>query len=168
MIVTVFASVLIFAMLAVIYFDATRFIIPNWLNAALILLFPLWWYLSPTPIDALGSLYLFLAFLVVGFALFALGLMGAGDVKLLAALALYIGWNITALYFLIYMGLIGGALTMLILIIRRILRSRETKPRIFTRKEPVPYGLAIAGSFLFLLIAGRMAGFAEFNLIRLL
>lgn len=154
-------------MLAVIYFDATRYIIPNWLNAAILVLYPIWSVLSPVELDWLGGIYLFAALLAFGFACFAAGIMGAGDVKLMAVLGLYIGWSRESVAFLFYIGLLGGALALVVLIVRRILLKHPQKPRVFTKKEPIPYGLAIAGAFLLLLGSGRVAGMGEVNLIAL-
>ena len=70
--------------------DLTRMRIPNWLNAALALAFvPIG--LASLPLDAfawrLGGAALVLA---LGFAAFAAGRMGGGDVKMLAAGALHV------------------------------------------------------------------------------
>ena len=149
--------ILTIAMVVVIYLDATRFVIPNWLNGALFAVFPVMALLIPTSFDWLASLYMFGALFALGFGLFALNVMGGGDVKLLAVMGLYVGWSKLGLEFLFYMSLIGGALSVLLLIIRQIAPAIWIKlglkiiPRILTIGEPIPYGLAIAGSFLFML-----------------
>jgi len=66
---------------------------------------------------------------------FYIGMMGGGDVKLAAALALWFPPGGTA-KFLVLMSIAGGVLTLLVLGIHR-LRGREGKPEI-------PYGVAIA------------------------
>lgn len=149
--------VLTIAMGVVIVLDATRFVIPNWLNGVLLALFPVVALLIPTSFDWLASVYLFAALFAVGFALFALNIMGGGDVKLLAVLGLYVGWGKLAVEFVLFMSLIGGALTLILLLLRitaPALFNRlgwQTIPKILTIGAPIPYGLAIAGSFLFLL-----------------
>ena len=50
--------------------------------------------------------------LLVTFSLFAFGAMGGGDAKLLAATALWMGWSVTLLQYLIYAALLGGMLTL--------------------------------------------------------
>lgn len=71
----------------------------------------------------------------IGFAaLFAVGAMGGGDVKLIAALALWVpASRILDLLFLV--ALFGGGLALVVLIARRMRGS--------TNRE-VPYGVAIA------------------------
>ena len=73
------------------------------------------------------------------FALLALafftGMMGGGDVKLAAALALWFPPGAT-LKFLVLMSIAGGVLTVLVLVVHR-LRKRDGRPEI-------PYGVAIA------------------------
>lgn len=148
--------ILTIAMAAVIYFDATRFVIPNWLNGALLAVFPVMALLVPTSFDWVSPLIMFAVLFAAGFGLFALNIMGGGDVKLLAVLGLYVGWGRLGLEFVIYMSLIGGGLSVCLLLMRQIapgiwLKLKlKTIPKILTVGEPVPYGLAIAGSFLWM------------------
>jgi prepilin peptidase CpaA len=117
--------------------DVRTFTISNWLNAAVALLAPLYWLsigLDPWPGMAIQ-----IALGIGVFALFAVafitGMMGGGDVKLAAALALWFPPGGT-LKFLVLMSIAGGVLTVLVLAIHR-LRKREGTPEI-------PYGVAIA------------------------
>lgn len=86
--------------------------------------------------------------LVAGFTFFALGWMGGGDAKLAAATTLWLGFGL-ALPYLIYTALLGGALTILILALRRlplmplIARFRWIE-RLHDRKTGIPYGVAMA------------------------
>jgi prepilin peptidase CpaA len=66
---------------------------------------------------------------------FYAGMMGGGDVKLAAALALWFSPQST-IRFLVIMSLAGGVLTMALLVWHRAKR-REGRPEI-------PYGVAIA------------------------
>jgi len=150
--------ILLIAMLAVIYFDATRFIIPNWLVGGLLLLYPLAVYISSAPVawqtDLLGMLGAF----AIGYVIFALRLMGGGDVKLIIVLSLWVG--VTKLAdFGFYFALLGGVMSLVILILRKIMPHITSKklPRVLRDKEPVPYGLAIAGAFLILLNNGQIS-----------
>ena len=68
-------------------------------------------------------------------AAFFAGMMGGGDVKLAAALALWFS-PASTIKFLILMSIAGGVLTLLILAWHRA-RKREGRPEI-------PYGVAIA------------------------
>ena len=117
--------------------DVRTFTISNGLNAAVALLAPLYWLsigLDPWPGMAIQ-----IGVAAAVFALFALaffvGMMGGGDVKLAAALALWFPLGAT-LKFLVLMSIAGGVLTVLVLLVHR-LRKREGRPEI-------PYGVAIA------------------------
>ena len=111
--------------------------IANWKNATIALLAPLWWWLhglSPWP-DLAIQLGVAITVLAVFWAIFHFGGMGGGDVKMIAALALWFPLQ-TLVWMLIVMSLIGGALTML-LVIERAARRKESAIE-------VPYGVAIA------------------------
>lgn len=89
--------------------------------------------------------------LVVAFAFFAFGWIGGGDAKLVAATSLWVGFGLLLPY-LIYAALLGGGLTLLILVARRYplapsLRRIKWLDRLHDNKSGVPYGitLAIAG-----------------------
>jgi prepilin peptidase CpaA len=111
--------------------------ISNWLNAAIALLaIPFWWSmgLSVWPDMALQvgvALGVFLAFAL----LFHLGAMGGGDVKLVAALALWLPAG-AVLNLLIIMSIVGGVLTLAMLVRHRLRKSEE--------ELEIPYGVAIA------------------------
>ncbi len=88
--------------------------------------------------------------LAVGFALFALRWIGGGDAKLAAATTLWLGFGLTLPY-LLYAALLGGALTLLILALRRLpltpfLARYRWLERLHDRKSGVPYGIALAAS----------------------
>ena len=154
----IIAGILLAAMLLVIYFDATRFIIPNLLVGFLLLLYPIAAYLSPAPINLQADLITFAVSFVICYLMFSFNIMGGGDAKLIMALSLWVGAAHIA-DFIIYFALLGGLLTLLLLIARAILPSIFTAgklPKIFRKREPVPYGLAISSSFLILLYAGQV------------
>lgn len=111
--------------------------IGNWLNAGIALCAPLFWWatgLSLWPDIALQVGVAFAAFVVLA-GLFAMGAMGGGDVKLLAALALWIepSWF---LKLLVVMALLGGVLT-IIFAAWHMIRGRKDR-------LAIPYGVAIA------------------------
>lgn len=111
--------------------------IANWKNATIALLAPLWWWLnglSPWPDLAIQ---LGVAFAVFAFfwAMFHFGGMGGGDVKMIGALALWFPFQ-ALLWMLIIMSLVGGALTLLLVIERAVRRKKGA--------IEVPYGVAIA------------------------
>lgn len=133
---------------AVIVFDARHYVIPNWLNFGIAALYVAYFALVlPQPwwdgVAACGAM------LAVGFLLFSLGIMGGGDVKLLTVSMLWTGWSALSLQFVFATAIVGGILTIALLILRRVvpLLKIRSLPRILMRGQPVPYGIAIALAF---------------------
>ncbi len=90
-----------------------------------------------------------MAVLVVTFGLFALGGMGGGDAKLLSATAVWMGLSMTLVQYLIYSTLLGGALTVAILLYRKsplsVFTGHLLPLRNFADSDTgVPYGIALA------------------------
>lgn len=88
------------------------------------------------------------AVLAVTFLLFAIGGMGGGDAKLMAATALWMGFSPQLMQYLVYAAMLGGLLTVLILFYRRSPLSTFTGGNLFLRHfaDPavgVPYGVAL-------------------------
>jgi len=149
---------LIFSMLAVLWLDLTRYVIPNWLTASLLALYPLGVWMAHTSVDWKMALVGMLLVLVVGYGIFFMKWMGGGDIKLITVCALWVGWH-NLPEFLIYFTLLGGAMSIGILLLRKgvpwipQLAGRKL-PRILQDGAPVPYGVAIAAGFLIMLGAG--------------
>src|ERR1043166_4580140 len=117
--------------------DVRTFTISNRLNLTVALLAPLYWLsvaLAPWPGVAIQLAAAGTVFLILAGAFYA-GMMGGGDVKLAAALALWFS-PVTTIKFLVLMSLAGGVLTLLVLAWHH-LKRREGRPEI-------PYGVAIA------------------------
>jgi prepilin peptidase CpaA len=117
--------------------DVRTFTISNRLNLAVALCAPLYWVsvsLPPWPGMAAQVAAGAIVFALLAGAFYA-GMMGGGDVKLAAALALWFPPTLTV-RFLILMSVAGGVLTLGILVWHRASR-REGRPEI-------PYGVAIA------------------------
>ena len=117
--------------------DARTFTISNRLNLTVALLAPLYWLsvaMAPWPGVAIQVAAGATVFAVLAAAFYA-GMMGGGDVKLAAALALWFPPGVT-LQFLVWMSLAGGVLTLALLAWHRAKR-RQGRPQI-------PYGVAIA------------------------
>lgn len=111
--------------------------ISNWLNGAIALLAVPFWFalgLDPWPTMAI-QLSLALATFALFAIFFALGAMGGGDVKMIAALALWLPPGML-LQVLMIMTIAGGMLTVVVWLWHKV------------RKTPlgagVPYGVAIA------------------------
>jgi prepilin peptidase CpaA len=137
----IFTDLLLLALAAILVIaaviDVRTFTISNRLNLTVALLAPVYWAsvaLSPWPDMAVQLAAAVTVFLLLAIAFYA-GMMGGGDVKLAAALALWFS-PISTVKFLVLMSLAGGVLTLGILVWHRA-RNREGRPEI-------PYGVAIA------------------------
>lgn len=117
--------------------DVRTFTISNRLNAAVALLAPLYWWSIALPLwpDVAIQLALGFGVFILLAAAFWAGMMGGGDVKLAAALALWFS-PLSTVKFLVLMSLAGGVLTLVMVVLHRV-RRREGRPEI-------PYGVAIA------------------------
>ncbi|WP_323015565.1 A24 family peptidase [Devosia sp.] len=88
--------------------------------------------------------------LLAGFAFFALRWIGGGDAKLAAATALWLGLSDGVLLrYLIYAGVLGGLLTLLLLGFRAFpltpfIARHAWIARLHDKKTGVPYGVALA------------------------
>ena len=119
--------------------DARTREIANRICIAIALLAPLWWWangIAPWPGMAIQVALAIGAFLLFAQA-FRFGMMGGGDVKLIAALALWLPLD-RFLSMLVVMSLAGGAVTLAMLIEHRIKGGGDR------RGIEVPYGVAIA------------------------
>ena len=86
--------------------------------------------------------------LSVTFSLFALGAMGGGDAKLLAATALWMGFSGELVAYLVNASIIGGLLTLLLILYRGSSLAVLTGNNVFLRhfandKLGIPYGVAL-------------------------
>lgn len=134
---SILLGVLALLLLYVCHGDLKSRTIPNGLNIAIALLaLPFWWAsgLAPWPGMALQVGVAVLTFAVFAGA-FALGAMGGGDVKLIGALALWLPWQ-ALLVMLVIMSLAGGALTLAMMIRKKLARTEGPLE--------IPYGVAIA------------------------
>ena len=108
--------------------------------------------------------------LVATFGLFALGGMGGGDAKLLAATAVWMGFSLQLMEYLVVSAFFGGLLTMAILAYRGSALAVYTGQNMFLRnfanaKGGIPYGIALGvgglitypGSPLMMWALGRLA-----------
>lgn len=117
--------------------DIRSRIISNKLNIAIALLAPLYWLASGIPAwpDMALQVALGIGMFGVFALLFAFGLMGGGDVKLLAAVALWFPWQALMLL-LVIMAVLGGIVTLITVVHHRVTK-RIGQPE-------VPYGVAIS------------------------
>ncbi|HEX8481471.1 MAG TPA: prepilin peptidase [Allosphingosinicella sp.] len=132
-----FIALLAAALLLAAVGDWRSRIIPNWLNGTIALLaIPFWWSAGVTPWPGV-ALHVGLAAIV--FALFAIafrfGAMGGGDVKMAAALALWLPLA-GVVKLLVIMSIAGGVLTVAMLAAHRMVKAAG--------QPEIPYGIAIA------------------------
>lgn len=96
--------------------------------------------------------HLVAAALVFGlcFGLFAMNVMGGGDAKLLTAAAIWFGFNPSLFEFLAYTGYLGGALTVLIILLRanwdKVATIGVKLPPALMHAKKVPYAIAIGAA----------------------
>jgi prepilin peptidase CpaA len=88
------------------------------------------------------------AVLAVTFALFAIGGMGGGDAKLLAATSVWMGFGMPLVAYLVYASVFGGVLTALILTYRSSAFHTFFGRNLFLRqfaddRKGIPYGIAL-------------------------
>ncbi|MBU1377711.1 MAG: prepilin peptidase [Alphaproteobacteria bacterium] len=141
--------------LSAAFSDAISFTIPNWIPLALLALFPVAGLAVGVSLPALGlQLAVGLGFLVVGAGMFALGWMGGGDAKLIAAVVLWLG--VPALpTFLVATAMTGGMLALSLLMLRSahfraaVALGPRWVNRLADSGEGIPYGVAIAVGALF-------------------
>lgn len=124
--------------------DWRRRQIDNWLNLAIVIAAPLYWWASGMTLwpGVAIQFGVALAAFAVFAGMFAMKWMGGGDVKLLTALALWIepSWF---LKLLIVMALVGGVLTLVMGAWHILRRQRD--------RLAIPYGVAIAAAGLWVL-----------------
>ncbi len=146
---TIFFTRILFALLSIALVvaavgDWRRRLIENWLTGGIALTAPLLWiaqgygWWPEIGLQVILSLTLFLIFLIF----FAIGAMGGGDVKLIAALGLWFPMA-SMMTLLVVMSILGGVLTLAMLVYHRMAR----KPG----RPEIPYGIAIAGAGLWVI-----------------
>mgnify|MGYP003627278390 FL=1 len=145
--IAIFSAAMIFAGVR----DLTTMTIPNWLTSALALSFFAVALLAQMPLaDIAQHTAVAVVALLLGMVFFAKGWIGGGDAKLMAAVALWLGWAQALPYFVIA-SMLGGGLTLLILGYRNLplpafVLRQAWAMRLHDRAEGVPYGLALAAA----------------------
>lgn len=137
-------GVLAALLIAACWFDLRTRTIPNGLNLSVALLAVPFWWATGLALWPDAAMQVGVAALVFGLftIAFAMGAMGGGDVKLIGAIALWLPWP-AVLLLLVIMSLAGGALTLAMVIRRRLARQQG--------QLEIPYGVAIAFGGLWLI-----------------
>jgi len=145
--------------------DLRTYTIPNWLCAAVALLFVVHALSTPYPVNWINSLIAGVMMFLAGLALFGANLMGGGDVKLMVALGLWTGLH-SIMQFLLVTSLAGGVLALVIGSRHWFSRVPASGARVSgsgdqatvgsesVRNLALPYGVAIACGGLF--VAARL------------
>jgi prepilin peptidase CpaA len=133
----ILVGILAAMMLAAAVWDIRTRTIPNSLNAAIALLVIPFWWATGAPVWPDVAIHVGIAALLFGlFAIaFAIGAMGGGDVKFVAALALWLSPE-AVMAMLVIMSLAGGALTVFMMVRHRLVKAKH--------QLEIPYGVAIA------------------------
>lgn len=118
--------------------------IANWLNLGIAAGAPFFWFASGMALWPDMAIQIALAFVVFWACagLFALGMFGGGDVKLLGAIALWLN-PLAFLDLLLVMAVVGGAMA-----VGFVVRRLVFKPR---TPGTLPYGVAITAGALWVL-----------------
>lgn len=123
--------------------DTLRRLIPNWTIVAVAVLFVGWVFVEPF-VSIRGSLEAALIMFVVSCALYAFGVVGAGDSKLITVVSLFVGLSWLP-QFVLATVLVGGALAVISLV------ARPTRALVMLQMRGkgsfgrgIPYGVAIA------------------------
>jgi prepilin peptidase CpaA len=126
-------------------FDVLKLRIPNVIPIGLIAVFALQLLIGGSVQAPLDHVLATVLALLVLLPLFALDMLGGGDVKLLAAVALWLGMAKLATL-LILVGIVGGVFALFWLsmrwLIRIVLRDRQL-PRSLEPRAPLPFALPI-------------------------
>ncbi|REL25947.1 peptidase [Thalassotalea euphylliae] len=130
------------------YFDLRYRRIPNGLSLSVLLVSLTKLALVSSFASATITLLLTALLLMIGVAVFALGWLGAGDVKLIVALSL--GFSPEQLVdFVVAFNLLGGVLAVSVLVYNGYARRQQLRVI-----NTLPYGVAIASAGLLLMACG--------------
>jgi len=147
MLATICCLIFVGAMLLAMVTDLASMTIPNRLVGVVALSFLVYALADAWPWAALGwHLATGFAVLCLTFAAFSLGWMGGGDAKLIAATALWFGPSVQFWDYLFLASLLGGLLTLSLLLLRACLRpttGNASLDRLLDSHSGVPYGVAL-------------------------
>ena len=137
-------AALAIALLIAAFTDLRHRKIGNWLTGAIALGAPLFWWAGGLTLwpDVAWQLGVALATFAILAGLFAMRMMGGGDVKLLTALALWIA-PLPFVKLIVMMALLGGVLTLVFGAWHVMSRQKG--------KLAIPYGVAISMAGLWVL-----------------
>jgi prepilin peptidase CpaA len=128
--------------------DIASMTIPNWVSAAAAALFFPAAAAIGMPAAEIGvHIGAGVLVFVIGFGLFAAGVMGGGDVKVIAAASLWTGFGALGA-FAFWTALAGGGLAIVMLAVRKLAAPAGERPafvnRLLSPQSGIPYAVAIA------------------------
>lgn len=142
-------------LLAAAGWDAVSYTIPNFIPAAFVLTFAaLALLIGLSPMQIGWHVLAGGAGLAAGFTLYSFGLIGGGDAKLFASIALLLGVH-DAFTYALAAALFGGGLTIGLMLMRHVpvpqFLAYPWLLRLHDTNKGVPYGVALAGGAFVLL-----------------
>ena len=156
-ILSILHSALIVAFIGLVVYaawsDARQLRIPNWVSIALLGLFFPTAVLSAIGLESIAwHVATAVGLLIFGFGLFAFGVFGGGDAKLMAAIGLWMGLDLV-LPFVFWTVIVGGVLSVLVILLRKGLGMWpgwlvKSAQGVFEPGKAVPYGIAITAGAL--------------------
>jgi prepilin peptidase CpaA len=136
--------------------DISTLRIPNWISIAIVALFVIA-ALELPPKAIIPHLLAGGLAAAGGTALFAARQLGGGDVKLLAAVALWVGWDAALIEMLLIIGIAAAIVSLIVIAIRSRLLERAFahcvhRPAILDPTSGAPFAVAITAGFLIIAI----------------
>ena len=110
------------------WIDSREMIIPNWVSIAIVGAFAVRWYYAPESVSFPADILLGVGMFFTSALLFQTRILGGGDLKLITALGLWFGTTHTV-EFLIWTGIFGGLLSLVIVIVTYLDRLGILHPK---------------------------------------
>jgi prepilin peptidase CpaA len=145
-----FALIFVASVIYAILSDYSALRIPNAVSIVLIAAFVLYWLFGGVKAPLWYHAALALGILVLLFVFFAIGVLGAGDVKFLSVLTLWTGPHHSA-FFILTFAILGGLFALMLVILRAVQKPYPTiaeapvlaKFSRWARNGICPYGIPI-------------------------
>lgn len=159
MIATLLLAALLLLLAAAAVQDVYQLRISNAFPVAIFLLFPIYALVKGVDPTIWQNGAVFVAVLALGILTFGAHWLGGGDVKLLAATALW--FDISGAAWLIGgIAMLGAAIALLFIFFRRVIPERlllRSGMVSLKRRGPIPYGLGIAGGAIAAILMGHVS-----------
>ena len=136
--------------------DTRQLKISNLFPIGVMACFAVWVALIGPRMALWENLVAFILTLAFGLALFSRRWLGGGDVKLLAAVALWFNL-VNAGHTLFYIAVSGLLLTFVLIMVRRMLPAYRGSWVSLRKRGPIPYGIAIATGTVIAMQIGSMS-----------